>query len=346
MEYRTIGRTGVAVSVYSLGAMSFGALGNTDHDDCVRIVHRALDAGINLIDTADVYSQGESEIIVGKALAGRRDRAVLATKCFWPMGADPNRKGLSRRWIVQALDESLRRLGTDYVDIYFMHKPDLATDIEESLAATDAAVRAGKVRMVGVSTFPAHLLVEAQWAAAEGRFARPRIEQPPYSIFTRGIERDVLPVCAKYGMGAMVWGPLNSGWLTGKYRSGAPMPPGSRAERWSARQGRNWSDERAPVQRKHELVAELNAVAGQAGLTLTDLAMAFSHAHSAVTSTIIGPRTMQQLDDLLAGADVRLDASTLDAVDALVPPGTNVDNEGDSGWIAPWLTNPAQRRRP
>jgi aryl-alcohol dehydrogenase-like predicted oxidoreductase len=345
MEYRTIGRTGVQVSVYSLGAMSFGALGNTDHDDCARLVHRALDAGINLVDTADVYSQGESEVIVGKALRDRRSNAVLATKCFWPMGADPNQKGLSRRWIIQACENSLRRLQTDYVDIYFMHKPDLSTDIDESLAAMDTLVRSGKARIVGVSTFPADQIVEAHWAAERGHFTRPRIEQPPYSIFARGIERDVLPACARYGMGAMVWGPLNSGWLTGKYRKGTALPEGSRAVRWAARQARNWSDEREPVQRKHDLVAALSGIADAAGLRLTDLAMAFSHTHPAVTSTIIGPRTIEQLDDLLRGVDVRLDAATLDAVDALVPPGVNIDGDGDSGWIAPWLTTPAMRRR-
>lgn len=345
MEYRVIGRTGVHVSVYSLGAMSFGVLGNRDHDDSVRIIHRAIDGGVNLIDTADVYSQGESEIIVGKALADRRGDVVLATKCYWPMGADPNRKGLSRRWILQAWEESARRLNTDYFDIYFMHKPDLATDIDESLGAMSELVRAGKVRVVGVSTFPADRIVEAQWAAELGNHIAPRIEQPPYSVFARGIERAVLPVCSKYGMGAMVWGPLNSGWLTGKYLSDGALPPGSRADRWSARQGRNWSTDREPVQRKHEALTALAGVAAEAGVSLTDLAMAFSHTHPAVTSTIIGPRTIDQLEQLLAGADVRLDTSTLDAIDAIVPPGVNIDDDGDSGWIPPWISNPTLRRR-
>ena len=345
MQYRTVGRTGITVSHYQFGAMSFGALGNRDHDDCVRIIHRALDAGVNTIDTADVYSGGESETIVGKALVGRRDDVVLATKCYWPMGRDVNQRGLSRRWIVRALDESLRRLGTDDVDIYYMHKPDLATDIEESLSAMSDLVAAGKIRTVAVSTFPADRIVEAQWAAVKRRLAPPRAEQPPYSIFVRGIERDVLPVCARYGMGVFVWGPLNSGWLTGKYARGQELPQGSRAQRWSANQAKNWNDERSPVQRKHDLVDALSAVAREAGLSLTHLAMAFSHEHPAVTSTIIGPRTMEQLDDLLASADVRLDTATLDAVDALVPPGVNIDNDADSGWIAPWITNPALRRR-
>jgi aryl-alcohol dehydrogenase-like predicted oxidoreductase len=332
------------VSHLTLGAMSFGALGNTDHDDCARIVHRALDAGINAIDTADVYSAGESEVIVGKALRGRRDDVVLGTKCFWPMGAGENRRGASRRWITQACDESLGRLGTDWIDIYYLHKPDLRTDIEESLGALTDLVRAGKVRTVAMSTFPAAHLVEAQWVAEARRLAIPRVEQPPYSIFTRAIERDVLPVCQRYGMGVFVWGPLNSGWLTGKYQG--DVPAGSRAERWQARSGRGWDTARDPVRRKHELVAALTTLAAEAGVSLTHLAVAFSHCHPGVTSTIIGPRTVDQLDDLLAGADVRLDDAVLDRIDALVAPGTSVDPDADSGWIPPWLTDAAARRRP
>jgi aryl-alcohol dehydrogenase-like predicted oxidoreductase len=350
VQYRTIGRTGVHASTLSLGAMSFGALGNRDHDDCVRIIHRALDAGINLVDTADVYSQGESEVIVGKALAGRRDDVVLATKCFWPMGSasggnDPNRAGGSRRWIVRALEESLARLGTDHVDIYYLHKPDTRTDWEESLGAMTDLVAQGKVRMVGVSTFPGDFLVETHWVASERGLVRPRVEQPPYSVLARGIEREVLPVCERYGMGVLVWGPLNSGWLTGKYTRGATAPEGSRAERWAARQGRAWNLEREPVQRKHDAVDALTALAAEAGLSLSHLALAFTLAHPAVTSTIIGPRTMAQLDDLLGAADLHLGADVLDAIDAIVPPGVNLDHDADSGWIPPWLTDASQRRR-
>lgn len=344
MDYRLLGATGVHVSAFTLGTMSFGALGNTDHDDCVRIVHRALDAGINCVDTADVYSQGEAEVITGKALAGRRDDVVLSSKCFWPMGADPNRRGLSRRWIVRACEESLRRLRTDHVDIYHLHKPDLATDLDDTLAAMDDLVRAGKVRTVATSTFPADLLVEAQWTARERRYARPRVEQPPYSVFARGIERDVLPACARHGMGVLVWGPLNSGWLAGKYRSGA-VPAGSRGERWAARSGRGWAADRAPVQRKAQLVESLVELAAQAGCTLVQLALAFSIEHPAVTSSIIGPRTMDQLDDQLTAVGLRLDAATLDAIDALVAPGTNVDHDADAGWVPPWIADASHRRR-
>jgi aryl-alcohol dehydrogenase-like predicted oxidoreductase len=345
MELRPLGRTGVQVSHVALGAMSFGAIGNQDHEDCVRMVHRALSAGINLVDTADVYSAGESEVIVGKALAGRRDDVVLSTKCFWPMGSDPNRRGASRRWIVRACEESLTRLGTDWIDVYYLHKPDLATDLEESLAALDTLVRAGKVRTVAMSTFPADLIVEAQWAAERSFLVRPRVEQPPYSVFTRGIERDVLPVCRRHGMGVMVWGPLNSGWLGGGYRRGATTATGTRSERWRARSGRGWDDSRPEVQRKLDLVEQLDAVAGAAGVPLSHLAIAFSHAHPAVTSTIIGPRTAAQLEDMLAAADVRLDADTLDAIDAIVAPGTDVDPDCDRGWVPPWISDAAQRRR-
>ena len=344
MQYRVLGATGVHLSAFTLGAMSFGALGNTDHDDCVRIVHRAFDRGINCIDTADVYSQGESEEIVGKALAGMRDDVVLATKCYWPMGADLNRRGLSRRWIMRACDESLRRLRTDHVDIYYLHKPDLATDIDDTLAAMDDLVRSGKVRTVAMSTYPADLLVEAQWVASSRRYARPRAEQPPYSVFTRGIERDVLPTCARYGIGVLVWGPLNSGWLSGKYNGGV-VPSGSRGERWAARSGLGWQLDRAPVQRKIALIDALAALASEHDLTLLQLALAFSVEHPAVTSSIIGPRTMEQLDQQLTAVDVKLSPELLDAIDALVPPGTNVDHDADAGWVPPWITDARERRR-
>lgn len=344
MELRPLGRTGVHVSSLALGAMSFGSLGNPDHDDCVRIVRRALDAGITTVDTADVYSQGESEVIVGKALAGRRDDVVLASKCFWPMGDDPNRRGSSRRWIVRACEESLRRLGTDHLDVYYLHKRDLDTDVDESLGAMSDLVHQGKVRTVGISTFPADLLVEAQWAAERGRHQRPRVEQPPYSVLARHVERDLLPACRRHGMGVMVWGPLNSGWLTGKYRRGAGLPAGSRGERWAARSAA-FDDERPEVAHKHRVVAELAALADEAGLPLAHLALAFTLEHPAVSSSIIGPRTMEQLDDLLGAADVRLDPGVLDRIDELVPPGTTVDPVTDTGWHPRWLSDPSARRR-
>jgi aryl-alcohol dehydrogenase-like predicted oxidoreductase len=340
IEYRLLGGTGIHVSHVALGAMSFGALGNADHDDCARIIHRALDAGVNIVDTADVYSAGESEVIVGKALQGRRDDVVLSTKCYWPMGADPNRQGGSRRWIMRACEESLARLGTDWIDVYYLHKPDLSTSIDESLAALDTLVRSGKVRVAAMSTFPSDLLVEAQWAADRDRLVRPRAEQPPYSIFVRGIETSVLPTCQRYGMGVIPWSPLAGGWLTGRYRQDGPPPEGGRARRTPER----FDYERAENQRKLALVEDLVAVADAAGLSLTHLAMAFVTEHPAVTSAIIGPRTMEQLTDVLAGADVRLTDDVLDRIDEIVPPGTNV-NVADTGWEAASLRR-SQRRRP
>jgi aryl-alcohol dehydrogenase-like predicted oxidoreductase len=344
VELRPLGRTGMHVSTLSLGAMSFGTLGNTDHDDCIRIVHRALDAGVTTVDTADVYSQGESEVIVGKALAGRRDQVVLASKCFWPMGDDPNRRGSSRRWIIQACEESLRRLGTDHLDVYYLHKPDLDTDVDESLGAMSDLVHQGKVRAVGISTFPPDLLVEAQWAAERGGHVRPRVEQPPYSVLCRHVERDLLPACDRHGMGVMVWGPLNSGWLTGKYRAGAGTPAGSRGDRWAARSA-GFDESRPEVVAKHRIVEALAALADEAGLPLSHLALAFTLEHPAVSSSIIGPRTMAQLDDLLAAADVRLSSEVLDRIDELVAPGTTVDPATDTGWQPRWLSDAAARRR-
>ena len=344
MRYQVLGDTGVRVSRLALGAMSFGRLGNTDHDDCGRIVHAALDAGVNVVDTADVYSAGESEEIVGKALAGRRDDVVLVTKCFWPMGPDANQRGLSRRWIVRACEDSLRRLRTDHVDVYYLHKPDLDTALEESLGAMTDLVRQGKVHTVGMSTFPADAIVEAQWVAQRRRLERPRVEQPPYSILARHVERDVLPVCERHGMGVLVWGPLNSGWLTGKYGRG-PVPEGTRGARWPGT-ARAFDGTRSEVAAKADVVGALARLAADAGCSLAHLALAFTLEHPAVSATIIGPRTMAQLEDLLGAADLHLDADVLDRIDELVPPGHTVDPSSDTGWRAPWLTDPARRRRP
>ena len=344
MQYRTLGATGVQVSELCLGTMAFGSLGNADHDECVAMIHRALDAGVNLVDTADVYSAGEAETIVGRALAGRREDVVVATKGFWPMGADPNERGSSRRWLVRAVEASLRRLETDRIDVYFLHKPDHATDIEESLGALDDLVREGKVLTVGISTFPAERIVEAHWAAERGRVVRPRVEQPPYSLLYRSPEAAVLPTCDRYGMGVMVWGPLNWGWLTGKYRGGAPE--GSRGDRWrGGPSGRVFDTERPAAARKADLVDALDEVAHDLGRPLTHLAVAFTLAHPAVTSSIIGPRTPVQLDDLLGAADLRLDDEVLGRIDDIVAPGRDVDPEADAGYRPPELADPRLRRR-
>src|ERR1700761_833176 len=224
MRMRTLGGTGIKVSSYCLGAMMFGAWGNPDHADSIRIIHAALDGGINFVDTADVYSAGESEEIVGQALRDRRDDVVLATKAHSPMGEDVNMRGNSRRWIVREVDNSLRRLQTDYIDLYQVHRPDPETDIDETLSALSDLVRSGKVRAIGSSTFPASEIVESHWVAERRGLARFRTEQPPYSILDRGIEREVLPISAKYGIGVLVWSPLAKGMLTGRYRKGQPLP--------------------------------------------------------------------------------------------------------------------------
>ena len=335
MKMRTLGMTGIKVSPYCLGAMMFGAWGNTDHDDSIRIIHKALDSGINFVDTADVYAQGESEEIVGKALKGRRDDVVLATKVHGAMGDDPNRAGNSRRWIVAEVENSLRRLQTDHVDLYQIHRPDPAVDVEETLSALTDLVRSGKVRAVGSSTFPASEIVEAQWTAQRRGFERFRTEQPPYSIVNRGIEREVLPVCERYGMGALVWSPLGMGLLTGRYRKGQ--------ETDSARM--KFAPGRLTHERKLDVVEELLGVAEKAGVSLTHLAMAFAVAHPGVTSAIIGPRTMEQLDDVVAGAEVTLDDDVMDRIDEIVPPGTDVD-PGDVSYAPPAIQDATLRRRP
>jgi len=342
MQMRTLGRSGVQVSVYCLGAMMFGKWGNPDHDDCARIVHRALDAGINFIDTADVYSAGESEEIVGKALKGRRDDVVLATKFFAPMGEDPNQRGGSRRWIMREVENSLRRLAVDHIDVYQIHRPDDIADIDETLGALSDLVHQGKIRYLGHSTFPAEYIVEAQWVAERRNRERFVSEQPPYSILVRGIERAVLPTCARYGIGVIPWSPLAGGLLTGRYRKKDPIPEGSRLARGFGRQQPAQSEQqRAAHDRRLDRVEELLKVAADAGISLTHLAHAFVLEHPAVTSAIIGPRTMEQLDDALAGADARLDEATLDAIDGIVPPGTDV-SAGDP-WQPPGLAKKNRR---
>jgi aryl-alcohol dehydrogenase-like predicted oxidoreductase len=346
MEYRTLGRTGVKVSTHCLGAMMFGPWGNTDEDECVRMIHRAIEGGINFVDTADVYSDGRSEEIVGKALKGRRDEVVLATKVHGRMGTGINDEGNSRLWIMREVENSLRRLGTDHIDLYQIHRPDPGTEIEETLGALSDLVHQGKVRYVGCSTFPAWQIVNSHWVAERRGLERFASEQPPYSILVRHIESDVLPVCDKWQMGVIVWSPLAGGWLAGKYRRGQDAPQDSRAKRYAERGSpiaRRYDPTAPDNERKLDLVEDLTNVADKAGVSLTHMALAFTLAHPAVTSAIIGPRTPEQLEDLMAGSDVRLEAETLDAIDELVPPGTTL-NEADRGWEAPWMA-PAARRR-
>jgi aryl-alcohol dehydrogenase-like predicted oxidoreductase len=340
MELRALGRTGVEVSPLCLGAMMFGAWGERDHDESIRIIHRALDAGINFIDTADVYSRGESEEIVGKALAGgRRDDVILATKVHGSMGDDANQRGNSRRWIVREVEDSLRRLGTDWIDLYQIHRPEPDTDIDETLGALTDLVRAGKVRYVGSSTFPASAIVEAQWTAERRGRERFVCEQPPYSLLVRAVEADVLPTCRRYGMGVIPWSPLAGGWLSGRWRKDAADLTSRRA----AMLPRRYDLSIPANQRKLDAADALARLAEEAGITLIEMALAFVIRHPAVTAAIIGPRTMEHLESQLRGADVELPDELLDRIDEIVPPGTNL-NPADAGWDNPALRPEARRR--
>lgn len=342
MNYRILGGTGIEVSAYCLGTMMFGAVGNPDHDNCVRIIHTALDRGINFVDTADMYSDGESEQITGKALKGRRDDVVLATKVHFPMGEGRNRGGNSRRWILRAVEESLRRLQTDWIDLYQIHRPDRATDIDETLSALTDLVRAGKIRAFGCSTFPAEQIVDAYWVADRRGLSRFRTEQPPYSLLARGIESSVLPVCQQLGMGVLTWSPLAWGFLSGRYREAREIDltagrPALAPHRFDPALPGNAA--------KFQAVERLTELAAASGCSLPRLAVAFTVAHPAVTSVIIGPRTMQQLQDLLDGASLALDDDILDQIDQIVPPGANLYSP-DEAWRPPALADAALRRRP
>jgi aryl-alcohol dehydrogenase-like predicted oxidoreductase len=338
MEYRPLGRTGVHVSKLCLGTMMFGAWGNQDHDDSIRIIDRALDAGINFVDTADIYSSGESEEIVGKALKGRRDDVVLATKFWGAMGDDPNRRGVSRRWIIAEVENSLRRLGTDWIDLYQMHRPDPQTDIDETLGALTDLVQQGKVRYIGSSSLSAGEIVEAQWAARERRLERFRTEQPPYSLLVRGIELDVLPTARRHGMGILTYSPLAGGWLSGRWSADA-TPTSPARQRLAARFDMSLPEN----QRKLEAVEQLAKVADEAGIALIELAIAFVVNHPAVTSAIIGPRTMEQLESQLPAAGVALDDSVLDRIDEIVRPGVNL-NPADTSYGEQVLETALRRR--
>jgi aryl-alcohol dehydrogenase (NADP+) len=332
MEYRTLGRTGIKVSPYALGALMFATtIGNADPEDSVKIIHKALDAGINLIDTADAYA--DSEEVVGRALKGRREHVVLTTKFGRPVGTDPNQQGASRRWIMKAVDNSLRRLQTDYIDVYQLHRPDPETDIEETLSALTDLVRSGKIRAFGTSNLPASDLVEAHWRAERHGLERFRTEQPAYSILSRGIEREVLPVAQRYGMGILTWGPLGQGMLTGRVRRG------QETDVIRARFLTSFSD-----QRRLDVVEQLIPLAAEAGLSMPHLAMAFVTAHPGVSSALLGARTMEQLDGLLAGLDVVLSDDVLDRIDEIVPPGTDIGTL-DQSYVPPAIQRLELRRR-
>jgi aryl-alcohol dehydrogenase-like predicted oxidoreductase len=339
MERRTLGRTGVKVSPLCLGTMMLGGWGNGDVDESIRIIHRALDAGINFIDTADIYARGDTEEIVGKALVGRRDDVVLATKFHGPMGDDPNHRGNSRRWIIRAVEGSLRRLRTDWIDLYQVHRPDADTDIEQTLSALDNLVRDGKVRYIGTSTFPASQIVEAQWVATNRGLERFSTEQPPYSMLVRAVETDVLPTCQRHRMAVITWGPLANGWLSGRYRKGVPLPTSRRIDRVPER-----FDLTKPAnQRKLDAADALGRLADELGVPLIELAIAWVISHPAVTSAILGPRTMEHLESHLPALNVKLVPQVLDRIDEIVPPGVTV-NPADQVDRNPALLAAARRR--
>jgi aryl-alcohol dehydrogenase-like predicted oxidoreductase len=342
MRYRTLGATGIEVSVHCLGTMMFGAVGNPDHDDSARIIHAALDQGINFVDTADMYSAGESEQIVGKALKGRRDDIVLATKVHFPMGEGPNRGGNSRRWITTEVENSLRRLGTDWIDLYQVHRPDHRTDVEETLSVLTDLVRAGKIRAFGCSTFPAEDIVEAHHVAERRGFGKFRTEQPPYSLIARGIERSLLPTTQRLNMGVLTWSPLASGFLSGKIRKGQPVDlTAGRAALTPFRFDPTIPGNAA----KFDALEQLIEVADGLGRTLPELALAFVVSHPAVTSVITGPRTMEHLESTLKAADLTLDDEVLDRIDEIVPPGTDL-YPPDGAWKPISIVDPSRRRRP
>ncbi len=347
MEHRNLGHTGMYVSPLCLGAMMFGAWGEPDHDVSIKIIHRALDEGVNFVDTADVYSQGESEVIVGGALRERRDDVILATKFHGPMdvpmgasGGDPNKRGNSRRWILQEVENSLRRLQTDWIDLYQVHRPDTGTDDDETIAALTDLQRQGKIRAFGSSTFPAHRIVEDQWISEKRGLGRFVTEQPPYSILDRGIERDVLPVAEQFRLGVLAWSPLAGGWLTGRFRKGQEAPQTRRAQIMPDR----FDLSKPANQAKLDAVEELAVLADEAGLSLVHLALAFVMQHPAVTAPIIGPRTMEQLDSQLGATDVHLGADVLDRIDQIVAPGRTVADDGNT-YVSDALRDPFLRRR-
>ena len=345
MEYRGLGPTGMRVSPLCLGTMMFGAWGEPDHDTSIRVIHAALDAGVNFVDTADIYAQGESEEILGKALRGRRENVIVATKFHGPMDVpvgekgDPNQWGNSRRWVVQEVEHSLRRLQTEWIDLYQVHRPDGETADEETLGALSDLQQQGKIRAFGSSTFPAHHVVQAQWTAERRGLRRYVTEQPPYSLLVRGVEADLLPVAQQYQMGVLPWSPLAGGWLSGRFRKG-----GEASSRRAALLPDRYDLERPENRAKLEAVEELALLAEEAGLTLIHLALAFVMQHPAVTAPIIGPRTMEHLEGQLGAMDVALSGDVLDRIDEIVPPGRNV-NPADAGYAPPDLQDPSRRRR-
>jgi aryl-alcohol dehydrogenase-like predicted oxidoreductase len=340
IESRRLGRSGVLVSALTLGTMNFGEGANTSTAESIEIIHAALDAGITVVDTSDSYTHGASEVVVGKALKGRRSDVFLATKFYNQIGENPAHRGSSRRWIVREVEDSLRRLGTDYIDLYQAHRPDPHTDLVETLGTLDDLVHQGKILYYGTSVFSATTLVEAQWQAKDNGLIPPLTEQLPYSLLVRGAERDTFPVARSYGLGVLSYGPLAAGWLSGAYRLRAAQPESHRAGLIPGR-----FDVTAEAnRRKLEAADALAELAEESGLRVIDLALAFALNHPAVSSVIVGPRTRVHLESYLQAATVELDPAILDRVDQIVAPGTHFV-ERDTGTYLPALS-PEARRRP
>ena len=314
MDYRNLGKAGVKVSPICLGTMMFG--GQADEEASIRIMHAALDRGVNFFDTADMYNAGQSEIVIGKALADRRQRVVLATKGRQVVGEGPNERGGSRLHMLQALDASLKRLKTDYVDIYYYHAPDYDTPIEETLRAMDDMVRSGRVHYIACSNFRAWRLMEALWTSDRLGLDRFACIQPLYNMVNRDVEVELLPACREYGIGVVPYSPLARGILTGKYKPGQGFPEGSRAARNDKRMREaELRDESLQIAQKvADHCAKKNVAPSQ-------FALAWVLANPIVTSVIIGPRTQEQFEDNLGSLELKIDDNDESFVNDLVPPG-------------------------
>jgi len=326
MEYRLLGRTGIKVSPLCLGCMNFG--GRTAEDESIRIIHAALDAGINFVDTANVYSRGRSEEVTGKGLRDRRDGVVLATKVHGRMADDdPNMLGNSRRHIIQQCDASLKRLGTDWIDLYQIHRPDPSIPIDETLRALDDLVRAGKVRYIGTSTFAAWQIVESLWASKELGLNRFVSEQPPYHLLDRRWEREVIPMARTFGIGVIPWSPLAGGFLTGKYQRGSDRTEGERfAGKDDPRTQRLFSDA------SFDALEALQPLAEARRCTISQFALGWNLNQPGITSPIIGPRAMDQLEDNLAALDVEITDEDRGKIDAICPPGQAIVPWAEARW--------------
>lgn len=344
MDYRSLGRTGVQVSALCLGCMNFG--GRASESDSKTVIHHALEAGINFIDTANVYGhdpsnfqigRGRSEEIVGKALKGKRDQVVLATKAYFPMGDDVNMRGSSRRHLIEQCEASLKRLQTETIDLYQLHHPTNDIPIDETLRALDDLIRAGKVQYIGTSSFAAWQMVESLWVSKEYGLHRFVCEQPVYNLLDRRLEREFIPMAQTYGIAIIPWSPTAGGLLTGKYRRGEPPPADSRYDAF-------WKSPNLFTDAAFDVVEVVQAIAAEKGCTPAQLALAWVIQQPGITSAIIGPRTLEQLEDSLGALNVQITAEDRQRLDAIAPPyGMTVPFYGYDGFA--WTTWGPHRHR-